>query len=72
MEKMYIYEIKVEGHLADNWADWFEGLSIRNVPDGMTTLWGPLPDQAALLGLLNKFQALNLTLVSVSRRDLSS
>lgn len=65
MEKTCIYEIKVEGHLADRWADWFEGLSIQKNPDGVTTLCGALPDQAALLGLLNKLQALNLTLLSV-------
>lgn len=70
MEKMYIYEIKVEGHLADGWADWFDGLSIQNDPGGVTTLRGLMFDQAALLGLLNKFQALNITLISVVKSEL--
>ncbi len=67
MEKPGIYEIRVEGHLADRWSDWFEGLAIQAGPAGETTLSGPVTDQAALFGLLAKIQALNLTLVSVNR-----
>lgn len=66
---MYFYEIHVEGHLADLWSEWFEGLVIHNDPKGETTLSGPLADQAALLGVLNKIQALNLTVVSVKRES---
>jgi hypothetical protein len=67
MDKSSLYEIRVEGHLTDRWTDWFEGLAIRNEPNGETRLSGLLADQAALFGVLNKIQALNLTLVSVSR-----
>lgn len=70
MEKTYIYEIRVEGHLTDRWSDWFDGLAIRNEPNGETTLIGLIRDQAALLGVLSKLQALNLALISV-RRDLA-
>jgi hypothetical protein len=65
MNDPLVYEIRVEGHLTDHWSDWFEGLVIRNDPNGETTLSGPISDQAALLGILNKIQALNLTLISV-------
>jgi hypothetical protein len=58
-------EIRVEGHLADRWSEWFEGLAIRNEPNGEVVLSGPLADQAALLGVLNKIHALNLTLISI-------
>ena len=61
------YEIRVEGYLADRWSEWFEGLAIHNDPDGGTTLSGELIDQAALIGVLGKIQALNLTLSSVHR-----
>lgn len=61
------YEIRVEGHLTDRWSEWFEGLAINNAPDGGTTLSGVLIDQAALMGVLVKIQALNLTLISVNR-----
>ena len=67
MGEPYIYEIRVCGHLTDRWSEWFGGLAIRNEPDGETTLRGPVSDQAALLGVLNKVCALNLVLISVVR-----
>ena len=70
MNNMYIYEIRVEGHLTDQWSDWFEGLAIHNDSNGETRLSGPLSDQSALLGVLNKIQALNLTFISVNRSSL--
>lgn len=67
MDAPRVYEIRVEGHLADRWSDWFEGLAIRSDPNGETTLTGPLTDQAALYGVLTKIHNLNLILVSVNR-----
>ena len=67
MDAPYVYEIRVEGHLADRWSEWFEGLVIHNDPNGETTLTGQLTDQAALFGVLTKIHDLNLTLISVYR-----
>jgi hypothetical protein len=67
MDQLHVYEIRVEGHLSARWTNWFAGLEIDNDPDGVTTLKGPLVDQAALFGLLGKVHALNLSLVSVNR-----
>ena len=67
MDQPHGYEIRVEDHLTDRWSEWFEGLAIRNDPNGETILSGLICDQAALFGVLNKIQALNLTLVSVNR-----
>lgn len=67
MDKPSVYEIRVEGHLSDCWSDWFDGLAIRNDPNGETVLSGSFVDQAALFGTLAKIQALNLILISVSR-----
>ncbi len=67
MNQPWMYQIRVEGHLAESWSDWFEGLAILNDPTGEMVLSGPLMDQAALFGVLNKIQALNLTLISVIR-----
>ena len=67
MDTLRVYEIRVEGQLADHWSDWFEGLAIRNNPDNETTLIGPLTDQAALFGVLAKIRDLNLILISVNR-----
>ena len=34
------YQIRVAGHLSENWATRFEGLSIRHEPQGETVLFG--------------------------------
>jgi hypothetical protein len=69
MDKPRIYEICVEGQLTDRWSDWFNGLAIHYDSDGKTTLSGTLVDQAALIGVLNKLQALNLMVISVKRSN---
>jgi hypothetical protein len=67
MDTPGMYEIRVEGHLAERWSDWFEELTIRNEASGETVLSGLIIDQSALFGVLNKIQALQLVLVSVVR-----
>ncbi len=67
MDQPCVYEIRVEGQLAQRWSDWFDGLAIRTDPNGETTLSGRLTDQAALFGVLAKIHSLNLTLISVYR-----
>jgi hypothetical protein len=61
------YEIRVEGHLDKRWAASFEGMILNRETDGTTTLRGPLPDQAALHGLLARVRDVGLSLVSVTR-----
>ena len=69
MDSMHtmIYEIKVEGHLGHQWADWFGGVTIKLEASGTTLLTGPVIDQAALYGLLKKVRDLGIPLVSVNR-----
>ena len=62
-----VYEIRIEGHLGPQWADWFERLTITQGANGDTLLTGPLADQAALHGLLRKVRDLGLPLLSVMR-----
>jgi hypothetical protein len=64
--KQLRYEIQVEGHLATDWSDWFDGLAVCQEPGGETILSGLL-DQAALHGVLAKVRDLGLTLVAVHR-----
>ncbi len=60
------YEIRVKGHLDPRWAAWFDGMSLINESDGISVIRGPVRDQAALHGLLQKLRDLNLPLPLVS------
>jgi hypothetical protein len=60
------YEIRVEGVLDPRWTAWFEGLAIGS-DDSQTVISGPVADQAALRGLLDKVCDLGLALLSVRR-----
>jgi len=66
------YEIKVKGHLDDRWSEWFDALSVTHDESGNTILSGPIPDQAALHGLLAKVRDLGLPLLSVKRVEAAS
>ena len=60
------YEIRVEGHLGARWAAWFDGLSITSEDDGTTVLRGPVIDQAALHGLVQKLRDVGMPLISLT------
>ncbi len=62
-----VYQIRLEGHLGPQWADWFGGLTLTLEENGDTLLTGPVVDQAALHGLLRKVRDLGMPLVSVNR-----
>jgi hypothetical protein len=61
------YQIRVKGHLGEQWQSWFDGLTITNVEQGEAILSGSLPDQAALHGVLEKIRDLGLPLLEVRR-----
>jgi hypothetical protein len=63
------YEIRLKGRLDERWAAWFDGLSLRHEVDGITVIHGPVADQAALHGLLQKVRDAGLPLVSVTRTE---
>jgi hypothetical protein len=65
-----VYQIRIEGHLGDQWASWLGDLTIALEENGDTLLTGPLVDQAALFGLLKKVRDLGMPLVSVNRVEL--
>jgi hypothetical protein len=61
------YEIRLMGRLDAHWADWFDGLTVNHETDGTTVMSGPVADQAALHGLLQRVRDLGLPLISVIR-----
>ncbi len=66
------YEIHVKGHLGPRWTAWFDGLSVTNEDGGITVIRGPMVDQAALHGLLQKLRDIGLPLVSVTQMPLDA
>src|SRR5688572_19275134 len=64
------YEIRLAGHLDPRWAARLDGLALRLEPDGTTVLIGPIVDQAALHGLLQRVRDLGIPLVSVTRPEI--
>lgn len=67
MKTPVFYQIRVKGHLEEQWAGWFEELEITKLDNGETTLTGPIPDQPALHGILRKICSLGLSLISVNQ-----
>ena len=63
------YEIRLKGRLDARWAAWFDGLSLTHEAGGTTLIHGPVVDQAALHGVLQKVRDLGLPLVSVIQVD---
>ena len=60
------YEIRVEGRISPRWSAWFDGLIVEtDATDGTTAIRGPVVDQAALHGLLQKLRDVGIPLISL-------
>lgn len=62
------FRITVLGHLGVEWADYLRGMTIDNLVDKETpvaAITGRLPDQAALLGVLNTLYDSHITVLAV-------
>jgi hypothetical protein len=64
-----LYEIRLQGHLDNRWTAWFDGLGLSHESDGTTVIRGPVVDQSALHGLLDKVRDIGLPLISVTHVD---
>jgi hypothetical protein len=65
-------EIRVRGQIDQDWSDWLDGLTITHTERGETVLAGPVRDQAALRGLLDRLADLGLQLISVVSSGLNN
>jgi hypothetical protein len=63
------YRIRVNGHLDARWAACFDPLSLTNESDGTTTIHGPIVDQAALHGVLQRLRDVAVPLLSVTQMN---
>lgn len=61
------YEIVVRDGLGSAWSAWFDGMQVAALDDGVTRLTGPLRDETALHGLIDRVRDLGLKLISVRR-----
>ena len=63
------YEIKVNGCFGSHWSDWFDGMQIEKLDEECTVISGPVRDQSALHGLLNRIRDMGMHLVSIERNN---
>lgn len=63
------YEIRLAARLDPRWSAWFDGLTVVNDDDGTTLIRGPVADQAALFGLLQRLRDIGVPLISLIRVD---
>ncbi len=61
-----VYQIRIKGHLSEQWVNWFDAMTISLEDNGNTLLTGPVLDQAALHGVLKKIRDAGMTLLSVN------
>ena len=64
-----VFQIRIQGHLSQQWQYWFEGLILTLEEDGNTLLSGSVVDQSALHGILKKIRDLGMPLLSVNCVD---
>ena len=69
MDQPAFFEIRVQWLFAESWSGWLGGLAITPQANGETLLTGPIVDQAALHGILDKLYAMNLPLLSLKRTE---
>ncbi len=57
--------IRLRSHVGEEWWSWFGGLAVEYPNEQQTVIHGPLPDMAAVYGLLESIRNLGLEILSV-------
>lgn len=65
----HVMEVVVRGRLGSDLVAALEGFTVLTDGSGTTHIVGAIPDQPALLGLLDLFRELNIEVVSVNPLD---
>jgi hypothetical protein len=64
-----VYRITIQGILDTKWSDYYGGMTIKHEGDpkhdAMSILFGRLPDQCALIGVLNALHDIGYPILSV-------
>jgi len=68
---MQSIEVRIEGHLDPQWADWLDGFTLVHTQQGETILTGTVEDQAAIYGLISKLRDLGTRLITIRLGDIS-
>ena len=66
MDRPMVYQIRIKGHLGQQWMIWFEDLRVTLEEDGNTLLIGLVVDQPALHGILKRVRDLGMPLLLVN------
>jgi hypothetical protein len=67
----HTYQIRIAGHLDDQWSASFDDVTLTCHDDGTSTLTAPVADQARLHGILAGLRDLGATLLSLHTLDLT-
>jgi hypothetical protein len=59
-------EIRLKGQIDPGWSSWLGTLSVAHLPGGETILTGPVRDQSALYGLIERLSSLGFELLQVN------
>jgi hypothetical protein len=64
-----VYRIRVRGRLDSHWSERFQGMEMSTIQEkgfgSVTVFSGPLPDQAALMGVLELLYTCGAVVLSV-------
>lgn len=58
-------EVRIEGLLDQQWAEWLDGFTLTYTNQGETILSGSVADQSAFYGLIAKLRDLGVCLIAV-------